>query len=186
MLPFVSPFFILSTTQANKYVQHITWPYEQENMLLYLILNLLCEVWLRSKYTTRKGHRLDVRCAFHWLGASLSSSCIKSVGFIKLHQACWLHQVASSLLASPSCIKPVGFTKLHQACWLHQVASSLLASSSCIKPVGFIKLHQACWLHQVASSLLASSSCIKPVGFIKLHQACWLHQVASSLLVSSS
>ena len=35
------------------------------------------------------------------------------------------HQVASSLLASSSCIKPVGFIKLHQACYLHLIVSSL-------------------------------------------------------------
>ena len=111
----------------------------------------------------QKRHRPDASCGFYQFDASLSSSCIKPVGFIKLHQACWLHQVVSSLLASSSCIKSVGFIKLHQARWLHQVASSLLASSSCIKSVGFIKLHQACWLHQVESSLLASSSCINSV-----------------------
>ena len=32
--------------------------------------------------------------------------------------------------------------KLHQACCLHQVASSMLSSSSCIKHVVFINLHQ--------------------------------------------
>ena len=72
------------------------------------------------------------------------------VNLTGLMQVC--NQVASSLLALSSCIKSVGFIKLHQVSWLHQVASSLLASSSCIKPVGF-KLHQACCLHQVASSL---------------------------------
>ena len=61
----------------------------------------------------------------------------------------------------------------YQACWLHQVASSLLASSSCIKSVGFIKLHQACWLHQVASSLLASSSYIKPADSMHFDASCW-------------
>ena len=123
----------------------------------------------------------------HGLDASLSSSCIKSVGFIKLHQACWLHQVASSLLASSSCIKPVGFIKLHQACWFHQVASSLLASSSCVKPVKmkirliFANLWQVVGnnLHQASGSSKKSwqSTCIKP--FHNLQKTCY-HQAGAN------
>ena len=68
-----------------------------------------------------------------------ATDLMKVVVFASSMQVC--HQVASSLLTSSSCIKSVGFIKLHQVCWLHQVASSLLASSSCIKSVDFIKLH---------------------------------------------
>ena len=39
------------------------------------------------------------------------------------------HQVAWSMLVSPGCIKSVGFTRLHEACWFHQVALSMLVSS---------------------------------------------------------
>ena len=48
-----------------------------------------------TAYTARN---LDASCGFYRLDASLSSSCIKPVDFIKLHQDySWLHQVASGL-----------------------------------------------------------------------------------------
>ena len=73
--------------------------------------------------------------------------------FTSLIQVC--HQVASSLLASSSCIKPVGFIKLHQVCWLHQVASSLRKSD--LMYLDISRLAVSKFLKQLASSLWIKS-----------------------------
>ena len=46
---------------------------------------------------SQKLYRLDASYRFYKLDGSLSSSRIKPVVFIKLHQACCLHQVATSV-----------------------------------------------------------------------------------------
>ena len=91
--------------------------------------------WRCSFLQSQKPYRLDASCGFYRLDESLSSSCIKPVGFIKLHQA-------------------VGFIKLNKVCWLHQVASSLLASSSCIKSVSQVLILEANVLQAVEATCI--------------------------------